>query len=90
MCEDVEKDHVRALAALSTYKHACIGINMAGAHGGLRICKEDYTQHELKKAIQNFAREVGKRGFCGRTFLEFYYFQYTSILNICRFLYGYI
>lgn len=79
MCEDVEKDHVKALAALSTYKHACVGINMAGAHGGLRICKEDYSLRELKKAVQNFAKEVGKRGFCGKIFMKLIYYFHLHI-----------
>lgn len=57
---------MKALATLATYRYACLGIDMNGSHGGIKICKSDYTEGELKSIIQKYAAEVLRKGSLGR------------------------
>lgn len=63
---EVSKDMVKALAALATYRCACFGIDMNGSHGGIKVCKSDYTEEELKSIVQKYALELINRGALGR------------------------
>lgn len=65
ICTDLLKDHVRAFSVLSTYKHACIGLNMAGAHGGIKLSGEGYSVKEMKNVIEGYGRELTKKRFLG-------------------------
>ena len=65
ICTDLLKDHVRAFSVLSTYKHACVGLNMAGAHGGIKLSGEGYSVKEMKNIIEGYGRELTKKGFLG-------------------------
>lgn len=60
MCCDVSKDHVKALAVLSTYKNACVNVNMAGAHGALQIPKSDFNEDEIKRTLESYRNEMTK------------------------------
>ncbi|KAG5892820.1 hypothetical protein JTB14_033384 [Gonioctena quinquepunctata] len=62
--ENITRDHMKALAALSTYRNACMGINMAGAHGGLKIRPENYSKSELQNIIEQYASELVGKGYC--------------------------
>lgn len=66
MCSDLRRDHLKALAALATYKNACIGVNLAGAHGGLQIVKEEFKPDELKRVVEAYANELSKKLIFGR------------------------
>ncbi|KAI4458462.1 glutamate dehydrogenase [Holotrichia oblita] len=65
ICSDLSKDHVRTFSVLSTFKHACLGIDMSGAHGGLKISGFDYNPGELKDIVVSYGKELAKRGFLG-------------------------
>lgn len=56
---------MKALAALATYRYACLGIEMNGSHGGIKICKTDYTQEELKKIVQTYILELINKASIG-------------------------
>lgn len=60
---------MKALAALATYRYACLGIDMNGSHGGIKIHKSDYSDSELKKIVQKYALELINRGALGRYLL---------------------
>lgn len=53
------------MAALSTYRYACLGIDMAGSCGGIKINPVDYDRDDLKVILQSYAMELGKRGLYG-------------------------
>lgn len=57
---------MKALAALATYRYACLGIDMNGSHGGIKIYKPDYTEMELKNTVQKYILELINRGAFGR------------------------
>lgn len=56
---------MKALAALATYKYACFGIDVNGSHGGIQICKTDYTENELKDIVQTYIVGIVSRGSLG-------------------------
>lgn len=62
---DVNEDQVKALATLSTYKYACLGIDMAGSHGGIVIDPAVYTEEERKSILMKYALELVKINCCG-------------------------
>lgn len=62
---EVSKDMMKALAALATYKYACLGIDMKGSHGGIKVCKSDYSEKELKSIVQKYGLELISRGSFG-------------------------
>lgn len=65
ICSDLNKDHVKAFSVLSTFKHACLGIEMSGAHGGLKISSYDYEPKELKDIVVSYGKELATKGFLG-------------------------
>lgn len=60
------KDHCKALAVLSTYRNACVGINLGGSHGGIKVDPSVYNKSELRDVVQTYTRELSKRNFCGK------------------------
>ena len=72
MRNDVTRDQMKALAALSTYKHACMGIRLAGGHGGIKIDPTEYTELELQRIVKKYAGELYLKGFCGKDGLIFW------------------
>ncbi|KAH0807279.1 hypothetical protein GEV33_015506 [Tenebrio molitor] len=64
MKEDVTRDQMKGLAMVSTYKHSCMGIRLAGAHGGIKIDPKQYTELELQRIVKKYAAELYTKGFC--------------------------
>ncbi|KAJ8933397.1 hypothetical protein NQ314_014037 [Rhamnusium bicolor] len=62
--ENITRDHMKALSVLSTYRNACMGINMAGAHGGIKICPKNYSENELQNIVELYTAELIKKGYC--------------------------
>lgn len=67
---NLTKDQCKALSVLSTYRNACIGINLAGAHGGIKLHTGYYNNYQLKNAIQVYTKELAKRNFCGESYFQ--------------------
>lgn len=63
--QDVTKDQFRALAALSTYRYACMDIEMSGSAGGIKIYPKDFSQDEYKSIIEKYSAELARMNLCG-------------------------
>lgn len=64
--EDINVDEVKGLAALMSYKTACVNAPFGGAKGGIKINPKNFSENELEKITRRYTLELVKRGFIGK------------------------
>ncbi|EDW14639.2 glutamate dehydrogenase, mitochondrial [Drosophila mojavensis] len=62
---DVDEHEVKALAAIMTFKCACVNLPFGGSKGGVRIDPKKYTVKELQTITRRYTMELLKRNMIG-------------------------
>lgn len=62
---DVCEDEVQALAALMTWKCACLDVPFGGAKGGVAVNGRTLSQKERKQIAEQYAEKMYHHGFLG-------------------------